>query len=149
MKKEKQALALKNSPAIAKKNTRSRPLLLLGLIFGTLILIVCAIASISAGATEIPINTIYQAFTAFDGSTDQLIVRTLRVPRTAIAIAAGACLAVAGAIMQGLTRNPLASPAILGINAGAALAVVGSQFIFASYSLGLDRKSTRLNSSHT
>lgn len=137
MKKEKQALALKNGPAIAKKNISSRPLLLLGLVLGVFILIVCAIASIGAGATEIPPKTIYKAFTAFDGSTDQLIVRTLRVPRTAMAMAVGACLAVAGAIMQGLTRNPLASPAILGINAGAALALVASQFIFASYSLGL------------
>jgi iron complex transport system permease protein len=137
LKRQKQALALENGPAIARKNTRSRRLLLLGLVFGILILIVCAIASIGAGAMEIPPNAIYKAFTAFDGSTEQLVVRTLRVPRTAIAIAVGACLAVAGAIMQGLTRNPLASPAILGINAGAALAVVASQFMFASSSLGL------------
>jgi ferric citrate transport system permease protein len=49
------------------------------------------------------------------------IILDLRLPRVLIAGTVGACLAVAGAIMQGLTRNPLASPSVLGVNAGAAL----------------------------
>lgn len=49
------------------------------------------------------------------------IVLDLRLPRVLVAIVVGACLSIAGAIMQGLTRNPLASPSVLGINAGAAL----------------------------
>lgn len=81
-------------------------------------------ASLRWGAAEIPLETIYQAFFAFDGLTDQLIIRTVRLPRTLIATLVGACLGVAGAIMQGLTRNPLADPQLLGINAGATFAVV-------------------------
>lgn len=62
----------------------------------------------------------------FDGSRDHLIVTLLRLPRVASAMIAGAGLAVSGAIMQAVTRNPLASPGLLGINAGAAFAVVVS-----------------------
>lgn len=137
MQRKQQAVALKNSQAIAKQNTRSRPLLLLGLTLSISILIICSLLGITAGDTEIPLSSIYKAFTAFDGSTNQLIIRTLRLPRTLIAILVGASLAVAGSIMQGLTRNPLASPGILGINAGAALAVVSATLIFGSSSLNI------------
>ena len=88
----------------------------------------CFIASITWGAADIAYRDIYQAFTAFDGSTNHLIIRTVRLPRSLIAALVGASLAVAGAIMQGLTRNPLASPGILGVNAGAAFAVVVGTF---------------------
>ena len=97
----------------------------------------CFIASITWGAADIAYRDIYQAFTAFDGSTNHLIIRTVRLPRSLIAMLVGASLAVAGAIMQGLTRNPLASPGILGVNAGAAFAVVVGTFIFGSSSLNI------------
>lgn len=58
-----------------------------------------------------------------------VIVWQVRWPRTLAAIATGAALAVAGALMQGLTRNPLADPGLLGINSGAALAVVAAVFL--------------------
>jgi iron complex transport system permease protein len=80
------------------------------------------------GVTDIDFQTIHHALANFDGSTNQLIIRTVRLPRSITAILVGAAVAVAGAMMQGLTRNPLADPGILGINAGAALAVVGSVF---------------------
>jgi iron complex transport system permease protein len=51
-------------------------------------------------------------------------VRSLRVPRTAVGLAIGASLAVAGAVMQGVTRNPLADPFILGVSSGASFALV-------------------------
>jgi iron complex transport system permease protein len=88
------------------------------------------VASITLGAAEIPLSTIYDALTAFDGSTNHLIILTVRLPRSLIAVLVGAALAVAGALMQGLTRNPLADPEILGINGGAALAVVIAVFLF-------------------
>jgi iron complex transport system permease protein len=66
-----------------------------------------------------------------------LIIRTLRVPRAAIAALVGAALAVAGALMQGLTRNPLADPGILGIETGAALGVVAAVFFLNISSLYL------------
>ncbi|HEY9771113.1 MAG TPA: iron ABC transporter permease [Coleofasciculaceae cyanobacterium] len=115
--------------------TRARLLLIAGLLLGSFILWLSFVASIAWGAANIPFIDIYQAFTAFDGSTNHLIIRTVRIPRSLIAMLVGASLAVAGAIMQGLTRNPLASPDILGINAGAALAVVIGTFIFGSSSL--------------
>ena len=93
------------------------------------------IASITWGAADIGFQDIYQSFTAYDGSTNHLIIRTVRLPRSLIAMLVGASLAVAGAIMQGLTRNPLASPGILGVNAGAAFAVVVGTFIAGSSSL--------------
>ena len=58
------------------------------------------------------------------GNTDHVVVRDLRVPRTAVGIVAGACLGLAGALMQGITRNPIADPGLLGVNSGASLSVV-------------------------
>jgi iron complex transport system permease protein len=68
-----------------------------------------------------------------DGSEAATIVHTLRLPRTVLAIAVGIALGVAGALMQGHTRNPLADPGLLGVEAGAACAVV-----LAIFSLGID-----------
>ncbi|PSO83678.1 MAG: iron ABC transporter permease [Cyanobacteria bacterium QS_6_48_18] len=104
---------------------------------GLLILLLCFFASLAVGAADISLGSIYTAFTAFDGSTEHLIIRTVRLPRSLIATFVGAALAVAGAIMQGITHNPLASPSILGVNAGAAFAVVVATFIFGSSSLSV------------
>lgn len=114
-----------------------RPLLLIGLSLSLLVLLTLLVASITLGAAKIPLDTIYDALTAFDGSTDHLIIYTIRLPRSLIAVLVGAALAVAGALMQGLTRNPLAEPGILGINAGAALAVVSAIFLFGTSSPGI------------
>ncbi len=113
---------------------RSHSLLLTGLLLSLFVLLLCLVLSVSFGAAEISLGTIYAALTAFDGSTDHLIIRTLRLPRSLIAMLVGAASAVAGALMQGLTRNPLADPGILGINAGAAMAVVVTVFLFGTSS---------------
>ncbi|MEH2446288.1 MAG: iron ABC transporter permease [Nostoc sp.] len=91
---------------------------------GILVVLLGIFASISYGAADIPIAKILTAFTNYDDSTEHIIIRSMRLPRTLIASMVGASLAIAGALMQGLTQNPLAAPGILGINAGAALAVV-------------------------
>ncbi len=117
--------------------TIARLLLIAGLLLGSFILWLSFVASIAWGAADIALIDIYQAFTAFDGSTNHLIIRTVRLPRSLIAMLVGASLAVAGAIMQGLTRNPLASPSILGVNAGAAFAVVVGTFILGSSSANI------------
>lgn len=96
----------------------------LGLAFGFGVLIACLALSIVLGAADISVGTVFAALFQFDGSFDHLIIRTVRLPRVLAGAVVGAALAVAGAIMQGLTRNPLASPGILGINAGASFAVV-------------------------
>jgi iron complex transport system permease protein len=84
----------------------------------------CVLASLAIGSLQIPLGEVIAAFTAFDGSDAHVVVTELRVPRTELGLLAGGALGAAGALMQGVTRNPLAEPGILGINAGAALAVV-------------------------
>jgi iron complex transport system permease protein len=101
-----------------------RVLLLPGLLVCTALLVACLLWSITLGAAQIDVETVYAALFAFDGSFDHLIIQTVRLPRVLAGVVVGAALAVAGAIMQGLTRNPLADSGILGINAGAAFAVV-------------------------
>lgn len=117
---------------------RSRPLLLLGLPICLALLGLALMSSIAFGAAEIAPADVWQALVAFDAAnTEHLIIRTLRIPRAAVAALVGASLAVAGALMQGLTRNPLADPGILGIETGAALGVVAAVFFFNISSLSL------------
>lgn len=91
-------------------------------------LVVCVVATalwaVTIGPTRIPPSDIVAAITSFDGSRDHLVIATVRLPRVLAGIIAGAALAVAGAIMQAVTNNPLASPGLLGVNAGAAFGVV-------------------------
>lgn len=122
-------------PSAPRKSTTQW--LWFGLILGAIVLLICLIYSITLGAKDIPLQTIVESFIRFDDSFDHLIIQTIRLPRSLIAIAVGAALAVSGALMQGLTRNPLAETGILGIEAGGALAVVIVLFIFGNSSLTL------------
>ncbi len=79
--------------------------------------------SITVGTRDVAWHDIRAALSGHSETIGQAAV-TVRIPRTALAILAGAALAMAGALMQGVTRNPLSDPGILGVNAGAALAVV-------------------------
>jgi iron complex transport system permease protein len=114
---------------------RSRLALVVGLTACLAVLFVCLLASVRFGAARIGTWDVIGAFTNYGGSEDDLIIRTLRVPRALVAALVGAALAVAGAVIQGLTRNPLADPWILGIEAGAAFAVVLSVFLLGASSL--------------
>ena len=88
-------------------------------------LVLAALASVAFGSKPMALGTVLDALFHFDDrNNDHLIVRSLRVPRTLIGIGVGAALGLAGAVMQGVTRNPLADPGILGIEAGAGLGVV-------------------------
>lgn len=88
-------------------------------------LVVALAASVAVGARAVAPGTVLDALTAYDPSSPaHVVVRELRVPRTLVGLAAAVALGLAGAVMQGMTRNPLADPGILGLNAGAALAVV-------------------------
>jgi len=109
----------------------------MGLILGGIILLGCFLSNLAFGAADIAFEDVYSAFFKNDGSTEHLIIRTVRLPRSLIATFVGAALAVAGAIMQGITRNPLASPTILGVNAGASLAVVLATFLLSNSGLSL------------
>ncbi|MBD0389158.1 MAG: iron ABC transporter permease [Nostoc sp. C3-bin3] len=110
---------------------------LAGLVLGLVILLICLVYSVTLGAAEIPLDKILASFVTFDNSYDHLVIQTVRLPRSLIAILVGSALAVSGALMQGLTRNPLADPGILGIQSGAALAVVAAIFIFGSSSMNV------------
>ncbi|WP_438351113.1 FecCD family ABC transporter permease [Paenibacillus sp. FA6] len=98
---------------------------LTGLACSLLLLGVAIICSIIYGITDIPLSSIWESFIHYDySSQEHLIIRTVRVPRALIASVAGASLAIAGAIMQVITRNPIASPSLFGVNSGAAFMVV-------------------------
>lgn len=96
-----------------------------GLVCGFLLVIVFFILSVVLGSTPIGFQTAVESFLHYDpASNDHVIIVTTRLPRAIFATMIGANLAVAGALMQALTRNPLASPSIFGINAGAVFFVV-------------------------
>lgn len=102
---------------------------LAGLLGCGAVLALCATASLAVGSRSVALTDVAGALTAYDGSDAHAIVRDLRLPRTVLGILAGAALGAAGVLMQGTTRNPLAEPGILGINAGAAFAVVFGIFV--------------------
>lgn len=97
---------------------------------GLLALAAALAVSVALGTTQIPLGRTLSAFTAYDASREHVIVIDVRVPRALIAAVVGAALGVAGAVMQAVSRNPLAEPGILGISWGAALAAVGGQVVF-------------------
>src|SRR3954467_12153624 len=88
--------------------------------------------SVSIGAEHIPVWTIVKGTFAQGHDTKQLIVHLIRLPRALLAVLAGGSLAVSGAVMQSLTRNPLGSPDILGITNGAAATVALTSVIIPS-----------------
>lgn len=100
-----------------------------GLGVGVLVLLgvlaVVTFVSITIGARGVGLGTIWTAFTDYDrASAEQTVIRELRVPRTLLGLLVGAALGLAGALLQGVTRNPLADPGIMGINMGAATGIV-------------------------
>jgi iron complex transport system permease protein len=104
---------------------RSRAVLAAGFVGLVGVLAVVCFFSITMGSRGVGISTIWKAFADYDPSNaSETVIRELRVPRTLIGIFAGAALGLSGAILQGVTRNPLAEPGIMGINAGAATFIV-------------------------
>lgn len=100
---------------------RSRPFFATVILFGGLIALALGLAlSISVGAADIKFVTVWEAVFRFNPDlTQHQIIQELRLPRALAGALVGAAFAVAGAIMQGMTRNPLADSGLLGINAGA------------------------------
>lgn len=96
----------------------------MGLLLGLALLVAVALLSVAYGSRPIPLGDVVGALWSSDGSENAIIVRSLRLPRTVIGLAVGTALGLSGALMQGLTRNPLADPGLLGVSAGAAFAVV-------------------------
>ena len=89
-----------------------------------LLLALAAALSLTIGAKSLPIGTVFTAFSGTCQSADCTIVLDARLPRTLAGLLAGVALGLAGALMQTLTRNPLADPGLLGVNSGASFAIV-------------------------
>jgi len=104
---------------------RSRPLTAALILIGGLAALAFGLAlSISVGAADIKLSTVWEAVFHFNGDlTQHQVIRELRMPRAIAGALVGAAFATAGAIMQGMTRNPLGDPSLLGINAGAGFAL--------------------------
>ncbi|MFA1646077.1 MAG: iron chelate uptake ABC transporter family permease subunit, partial [Enterobacteriaceae bacterium] len=95
-----------------------------------LLLILAAALSLLVGAKPLPAAVIVDALSGTCQSADCTIVLDARLPRTLAGLLAGAALGLAGALMQTLTRNPLADPGILGVNSGASFAIVLGAALF-------------------
>ncbi|CEA09174.1 putative siderophore transport system permease protein YfiZ precursor [Arthrobacter saudimassiliensis] len=117
-------------PASAVRGRRAA-----GLAAAVVVLLLAALASVAFGARQVSFPTVLEALTAFDPANGDHAVVLSRVPRTVTGLLVGAALGLAGAALQGVTRNPLADPGILGLNAGAAFAVVTAIYVFGVTSL--------------
>ncbi|ADI06223.1 iron ABC transporter [Streptomyces bingchenggensis BCW-1] len=100
-----------------------------------LLLLVAVVLSLAVGSRPIAIGEVYDALLHGGTSDNAQVVRSLRVPRTVIGVMVGVALAVAGTVLQGITRNPIAEPGILGISQGASLGVVCAIAFFGVHTL--------------
>lgn len=96
----------------------------------TAALLLAVLLSLAVGARSIPLPTVVDALVNFDPANGDHAVVASRIVRTVAGLIVGLSLGLAGTSMQGVARNPLADPGILGVNAGAALAVVAGIFFF-------------------
>ncbi|MUL38870.1 FecCD family ABC transporter permease [Gloeocapsopsis dulcis] len=102
-----------------------------------LVTLVAMIASVAHGEYPIPPLAVIQTVLGLAENSDYaFVINTLRLPRTLVASLVGLALAISGAIMQGITRNPLADPGIIGVNAGASLAAVSLIVLFPNVPVG-------------
>ncbi len=115
-------------PPRSKRSLRTRRLA--GLIALVVLLVVVVFLSIALGTKVIPLSNVWSALVSPTGTEDDIVIRSLRIPRTVLGVLVGAALGLAGALIQGHTRNPLADPGLLGVNMGAAFFVVVGIYVF-------------------
>lgn len=96
---------------------------------------VVTLASIAIGTKVIPFGEVWDALVSPTGTENDIVIQSLRLPRTLLGVLVGAALGLAGALVQGFTRNPLGDPGLLGVNAGAAFFVVIGIYLFGVTSL--------------
>ncbi|MGO1665167.1 iron chelate uptake ABC transporter family permease subunit [Candidatus Corynebacterium faecigallinarum] len=111
---------------MAASNSR-RVACLLVAIAGVMFLL---LVSVAVGSKNIPLSVVFEALGHNTGRGDAYVIWDLRIPRTIVGLAVGIALGVAGALIQALTRNPLADPGILGVNAGASFFVALGVAVF-------------------
>lgn len=113
-------------PIPAPASRKRHALRATGLLVSLGILLLVCVASIAVGAKPVPLSDVWHGLFHNSGVGNDVIIHDVRVPRTLLGLLAGAALGLAGAVMQALTRNPLAEPGLLGVNAGASAAVVSA-----------------------
>jgi len=121
-------------PLPLQRARSAHPLTAAQVIVGSAVLLMLmAVASLALGPTGITLSSLPRAISSALGTTsdataarEQLVLFDIRMPRTLLGMFVGASLAIAGAIMQGLFRNPLADPGLIGVSSGAALAAVAT-----------------------
>ncbi|MFC3981024.1 FecCD family ABC transporter permease [Streptosporangium jomthongense] len=125
-------------PPVRPKGGRARGTALrsAGALLAFLLLVLAVLASLAIGSKAIPAGDVVRLLLHPDNSDAAHVIHDLRVPRTLLGIGVGACLALAGALMQALTRNPLADPGILGVEAGAVIAIAAAIGLFGLQDLG-------------
>ena len=101
-----------------------------------MLLLAASLSSLYIGARDISLAHILQSFISFDETrVDDIVIQTLRWPRLLAALIVGISFAVSGALMQGVTNNPMASPSILGINGGASFGLAVAMIVMPQASL--------------
>ncbi|PIE13321.1 MAG: iron ABC transporter [Rhodobacterales bacterium] len=97
-------------------------------LFLLVVLFLAVLLSLGVGATSVSLWDVARSVTSAQDLTlrDQIVLYDIRMPRTAMGVLVGAALAVSGAVMQGLFRNPLADPGLVGVSAGAGLGAIGA-----------------------
>ncbi|MCC8448838.1 FecCD family ABC transporter permease [Streptomyces rochei] len=115
--------------------TQARRKRVVGLSVLAVLLVAASAASLAVGARALSPDDVWHGLLAEPGSDQRLteirlIVQTVRVPRTVLAVVAGVALGVGGALIQGYTRNPIADTGLLGVNSGASFAVVTGIALF-------------------
>ena len=127
-------IALRAQPETGRAATRV-PTGVVVIVLAVLTVLLCLV-SLAIGSQSLTLEELVSAFVPGERTVASIIVWQLRMPRTVLAAMVGAALAVAGVVMQGLTRNPLAEPGILGVNAGASLSVVLSMSLLGLTDVG-------------
>ncbi|MER7958827.1 MULTISPECIES: iron chelate uptake ABC transporter family permease subunit [unclassified Streptomyces] len=109
-----------------QKPTRRHSVRAVGLVAAVGVLLLVCVLSVMIGAKPVPLGDVWHGLFQNTGVGNDVIIHDVRVPRTLLGLLVGVALGLSGAVMQGLTRNPLAEPGLLGVNAGAAAAVVSA-----------------------
>ncbi|GAA4964813.1 FecCD family ABC transporter permease [Actinoplanes utahensis] len=115
---------------------RTVPKRLLGLLGLVLLAAFAVLLSFALGAQDLHPADVWRALVSPDGTDATAVVRELRAPRTVLGVIVGLALGVAGALIQGHTRNPIADPGLLGVSAGASFAVVLAIGVFSVEAFG-------------
>ncbi|MFF3285669.1 FecCD family ABC transporter permease [Streptomyces sp. NPDC003023] len=112
------------APAVPRVGRTGGALRGLGLLVGLMALVLVGLLSVWVGTRGIPFSSTWHVLWNPNGSQTSVIIHEYRIPRTLLGLLVGAALGLSGALMQALTRNPLADPGMLGVNLGASAGVV-------------------------